>query len=167
MRAWLARCGPPAVDQPQSTGQFLAFSPLQTPSPQQLLEQLLPVQRQSAGQVWQSSPLPSQMPLPQLEVPQLLMSAGQLADEPEQYSAGSQVSVEARQRVLLPRKPSAGQVVNPSQVSATSQIPATARQTVEAGAAVWLQVPVWVLQVSVVQGLLSSHSALVVQVVTL
>jgi hypothetical protein len=49
----------------QSTGQLLAFSPAQMPSPQQALLQSLPAQRQSLGHEKQSSPLPSQTLLPQ------------------------------------------------------------------------------------------------------
>ncbi len=53
---------------------------------------------------------------------------------PEQYSAGSQAPVEARQMVVEGRNASVGQPADePLQLSAASQSPATARQTVPLG----------------------------------
>src|SRR5437867_4091625 len=66
-------------------------------------------------------------------VPGVETSAGQLALDPEQNSAGSQTPVEVRHSVVEGLKASVGQVVlEPVQVSATSQSPATARHTAPA-----------------------------------
>src|SRR5215813_11549534 len=58
------------------------------------------------------------------------VSAGQLALEPVQFSAMSQVPVEGRQTVVGGARASAGQpLLTPSQLSAMSQTPAAGRQT--------------------------------------
>src|SRR5205809_8118723 len=59
-----------------------------------------------------------------------LTSAGQLALDPVQDSAGSQIPVDARHPTFGGRRASAGQVaLVPVQVSATSHGPAAARHT--------------------------------------
>src|SRR5439155_1064553 len=61
------------------------------------------------------------------------VSAGQPADDPVQFSAGSHSPAEGRQIVLAGSKTSAGHtVVVPEQVSASSQGPAAGRQTAPA-----------------------------------
>src|SRR5712691_4408140 len=67
-------------------------------------------------------------------VPEMYVSAGQLALDPVQFSARSQNAPdEARQTLVADRNASVGQVVLvPVQLSATSQIPAEALQTAPA-----------------------------------
>src|SRR5436309_447105 len=63
----------------------------------------------------------------------LLASAGQVAVEPVQFSAGSHSPAEPRQTVVAGSKASAGQtVLVPVQLSSTSQSPAAGRQTAPA-----------------------------------
>src|SRR5947199_8888383 len=82
----------------------------------------------------------------------LLTSAGQVALDPVQSSAGLQRLVEARHWVVEGKKASAGHVVlDPVQLSATSQGPAAARHTVPAFPAGCVQVALVPSQMSRVQ----------------
>jgi hypothetical protein len=84
-------------------------------------------------------------------------SGGHAALLPVQVSATSHTPADFRQTVELGRNSSGGHCVLAAvQVSATSQTPAAARQTTPAAGPCW-QVPAG--QVSVVQGLPSSHCA--------
>src|SRR5262245_42427220 len=74
------------------------------------------------------SSIASQTPSPSPSM--IVTSAGQLADEPVQYSTGSQVFAAERHTVLDGARASAGQVFEvPSQLSARSQTPADERHT--------------------------------------
>jgi hypothetical protein len=67
------------------------------------------------------------------DVDGLKASAGQVAEEPVQFSATSQGPAEPRQVLVEDAKPSAGHVFDdPSHISATSQMPAELRQTTPA-----------------------------------
>ena len=95
------------------------------------------------------------------EVPAgLLASAGQLADDPVQFSAGSHSPAEGRQTVLAGSKASAGHtVLAPLQVSSMSQGPAATRQTAPALPAGCWQVSLEPSHSSVLHGFPSSVHA--------
>src|SRR2546425_761154 len=84
-------------------------------------------------------------------------SAGHVAVDPVQFSAGSHSPPDGRQTVVAGLKASAGHVLLvPVQSSSRSQSPAEARQTVPAFPAGCWQKSLVPLQVSVVHGLPSS-----------
>src|SRR5438046_2610848 len=90
----------------------------------------------------------------------LFASAGQLALDPVQFSAGSHSPPDGRQTVLGGSKASAGQtVLVPVQFSSTSQPPAAARQTVPAFPAGCWQASFVPSHSSVLHGLPSSVHA--------